>query len=62
MNDTESHAMWRLYCGAEQGVAVQTVYEKLANSITDPEMYIGLVSYIDYDRDWFSQGEIPSGQ
>ncbi|TEU16270.1 MAG: DUF2971 domain-containing protein [Anaerolineales bacterium] len=57
MNNAESHAMWRLYCGAEQGVAIQTTYEKLANSITEPDVYIGLVRYIDYDEDWFSQGD-----
>lgn len=57
MSKTESHAMWELYCGTEQGIAIQTTYEKLESSITDPEMYIGSVEYIDYDRDSFSQGK-----
>lgn len=53
MNEHESEAMWRLYCDADQGVAIQTTYEKLADSILDPEMYIGLVRYIDYEKDGF---------
>jgi len=54
LSDNESEAMWRLYCGADQGVAIQTTYEKLANSvIADPTIAIGLVKYIDYDKEWF---------
>jgi hypothetical protein len=61
MSNIDSHAMWRIYCGADQGVAIQTTYEKLASSITDSEMHIGFVRYIDYDENWFSKGNfIPS--
>jgi hypothetical protein len=49
----ESEAMWRLYCGT-QGVAIQTTYAKLKNSVhkwNNPSLGIGLVSYRDYDSE-----------
>jgi len=40
-----------IYCPNE-GIAVQSTYEKLRNSITDDEkVYLGLVRYIDYEKD-----------
>ncbi len=52
--NTESEAMWRLYCGAGHGVAIQTTYDGLVDSIKDAyDTYIGVVNYIDYDREWF---------
>ena len=50
LNEGESEAMWRLYCGCTEGIAIKTTYNKLAESIADPEMYIGLVTYIDYEN------------
>lgn len=53
-NEQESEAMWRLYCGHGNGVAIQTTYDKLAHAIEDElDVYIGCVKYIDYDHDWF---------
>jgi hypothetical protein len=55
-NDHESEAMWRLYCGAGGGIAIQTTYEKLVQAISnEPEIYIGLVKYIDYDKEWLPE-------
>ena len=51
MNAGESEAMWRLYCGSSSGVALQTTYERLAASVDDDNVYIGLVRYADYDND-----------
>lgn len=52
-NEHESEAMWRLY-GGTGGVAVQTTYSKLAQSVVNEyEVYIGLVRYIDYEKEWF---------
>lgn len=54
MNEQESEAMWRLYCGAAHGVAIQTTYENLVNAITDElDTYVGCVKYIDYESGWF---------
>ncbi len=51
-NEHESEAMWRLYCGMHGGVAVQTSYAQLAESLRNhSEAYIGCVNYIDYDSD-----------
>lgn len=48
-NEHESEAMWRLYGGSSGGIAVQTTYEKLVDSIkAQPDVYIGHVRYIDY--------------
>lgn len=45
----ESEAMWRLYCPNENGVAIQTTYEKLFDSICKvPGVFMGCVRYIDY--------------
>jgi len=55
LNEHESEAMWRLYCGAEKGVAIQTTYEKLSAAVPF-DGFIAKVRYEDYgsyvpDRD-----------
>ncbi len=53
-NEQESEAMWRLYCGAAHGVAIQTTYQHLIGAIErEHEIYLGCVTYIDYEREWF---------
>jgi hypothetical protein len=48
--DAESEAMWRLYCPDRNGVAIQTTYKKLTNSIEEDErLFIGRVTYADYE-------------
>ena len=50
LGNPESEAMWRLYCPGNNGIAIQTSYGKLVKSIeNDSELYIGLVTYIDYE-------------
>ena len=52
--ETESEAMWRLYCPEGNGVAIQTTYERLVDSVSsDPNMHIGCISYINYERTGF---------
>jgi len=44
--------MWRLYCGSHGGVAIQTTYAQLAESLRPhAEAYIGCVKYMDYEND-----------
>lgn len=51
---TESEAMWRLYCQNDSGVAIQTTYQKLVESVdSDPQCYIGAVTYINYETQGF---------
>lgn len=55
----ESEAMWQLYCGPTQGVAIQTSYTTLVDSIKEEyETYIGLVSYIDYEKVGFPDSNL----
>ena len=49
-NNVESEAMWRLYCGSRDGIALQTTYEKLDASLP-PEVLLGQVTYLDYETD-----------
>ena len=37
MNDHESAAMWKLYLKSNEGIAVQSTYETLRDSIIDEE-------------------------
>jgi hypothetical protein len=54
LGNPESEAMWRLYCPDNNGVAIQTSYRKLVKSIeSDSELYIGRVTYIDYESQGF---------
>jgi hypothetical protein len=54
LGNAESEAMWRLYCQDKQGIALQTSYKKLVESIAhDPYLYIGYVTYIDYEHEWW---------
>lgn len=47
-NQTDSHAMWRIYCSLKQGVAIRTTYLKLRNQVN--ELYVmGLVNYGNED-------------
>lgn len=57
LNEYESEAMWRLYCGTDGGVAVQTTYSNLVESIsTEYDTYVGLVRYVDYATTTFESG------
>jgi hypothetical protein len=44
----ESAAMWRLYSGADEAIAIQTSYARLVHALPEKVM-VGLVKYIDYD-------------
>jgi len=35
----ESHALWRIYCGATEGVALETNYDKLVASLNGPALF-----------------------
>jgi hypothetical protein len=58
MNDYESAAMWKLYLKTNEGVAIQTSFknlvESLRNDVTSNTVAIGPVDYIDYDLDYMN--------
>lgn len=59
LGNVESEAMWRLYCPDNQGVAIQTTYQKLIDSVDEyPEIHIGAVRYLDYETEVMSQGNL----
>ena len=33
VSESESHALWQIYCGNKEGVAIQTTYDRLKNSL-----------------------------
>jgi hypothetical protein len=49
----ESEAMWRLYCGPREGVAMVTSFGRLNDSISDPAVRLAAVRYIDYSKEVF---------
>lgn len=52
MNDHESAAMWKLYLKSNEGISIQSRYNKLCESIIyDEPFYVGMVRYIDYEKD-----------
>lgn len=52
MNEYESAAMWNLYLKSDEGIAIQSTYKLLKESIIDEEdVFISKVKYIDYDKD-----------
>ena len=61
MNEHESAAMWSLYASADraQAIAIQSTYARLKTALdASPDTYIGIVHYIDYDRDWMPEGNL----
>jgi hypothetical protein len=53
-NEDESEAMWKLYCGAQHGVAIKTTYRKLQEFCLANDLWIGLVAYKSYSTESFS--------
>lgn len=53
MNKFESAAMWKIYLKSDEGIAIQSTYERLKESFnqTKEDIQIGMVNYIDEDND-----------
>ncbi|MFA5922238.1 MAG: hypothetical protein WC856_13260 [Methylococcaceae bacterium] len=61
MNEHESAAMWKLYLKSDEGIAIQSTYLKLRESINDDEkVYLGVVKYIDYESECIDAGNLLS--
>lgn len=52
MNEFESDAMWKLYLKSNEGIAIQSTFQKLCDSfsLTEEEIYIGKVVYKDFNK------------
>lgn len=50
MSPHESASMWKLYVSANEGIAIQSTYAKLRDSLIDEiDVFLGVVTYIDYE-------------
>ncbi len=59
--DSESEAMWKLYCPNGNGIAIQCSYRRLAESIeADDQIFIGRVTYVDYENYYFPDANLYS--
>jgi len=54
--EPESEAMWKLYCGDNNGVAITASYQDIEVSDIMRGLFMAPVKYIDYQREGFSQG------
>src|SRR5437868_8026514 len=55
----ESAAMWSQYLKTQEGIAIRSSYDRLCSAFSnydDYEIFIGTVSYLDYNRDSIGQG------
>lgn len=50
----ESAAMWQLYAGSNDAIAIRTSFGKLRTALPDC-IKIGLVKYADYNQQWISE-------
>jgi len=55
MGTNDSDAMWRLYGGEEEGVAITATYQKLEAALPHSSFRMAPVKYIDYQNDGFPQ-------
>jgi hypothetical protein len=58
-SEYESAAMWSLYLKTREGIAIRSSYNRLMESLSgyeDFNVHIGMVKYIDYDRDSIESG------
>jgi hypothetical protein len=55
MNENESAAMWKLYAYSNEAIAIQSTYQKLFDCLPS-KTYVGVVKYIDYEKDWLPEG------
>lgn len=57
-NEHESAAMWDLYSRNNEGIAIQSTFQRLSDCFRDykkEDIFIGKVTYIDYQRDWMPE-------
>ena len=58
-SDHESAAMWKLYAPKYGGVAIKSTCQRLIESLRcDDAIYLGAVSYVDYNREYIPERNI----
>jgi hypothetical protein len=56
VSNYESEAMWRIYCGGDNGLAVVLPYGDLRTSVSMGTAWIGMVGYLDFELDLLAPG------
>lgn len=56
ISNSESEAMWKLYIGSNDGVAVKSTVGRIKSAISESEqqIFIGKIKYIDYEEAEFN--------
>ncbi|MBI3125089.1 MAG: AP2 domain-containing protein [Ignavibacteriales bacterium] len=57
MSKQESAAMWKLYAKTNEAICIQSTYKSLRKCL-DKKIKIGVIRYIDYDRQWIPEDSI----
>jgi hypothetical protein len=60
INDHESAALWELYSKKDQGIAIQSTFKRLVDSVKNyhEDIFIGPMDYISYENDWLPEGNL----
>ena len=59
LSEIESDAMWKLYLKSGEGIAIQTTFKRLRDSIIDDkDIFAGKINYIDFDKDVIHYGNL----
>jgi hypothetical protein len=59
ISENESAAMWKLNLKTDEGVAIRSTFQQLADSLkmyAEQRVYIGKIKYINYDTEWLPEG------
>lgn len=54
LNNSESAAMWKVHLKENEGIAIQSTFNRFVQALTDDkvnDVYIGKIKYIDYSKD-----------
>ena len=57
-NKHESAAMWKLYLKSDEGIAIQTTFDRLKRAFAlygDRPVFIGQVRYLDYEKEFIPE-------
>lgn len=63
IKEHESAAMWKIYLSSNEGIAIQSTYQRLIESLAsynDFEVHIGRIKYIDYEKEAIPMGNLLS--
>lgn len=53
LRNTESEALWKIYCQPQNGIVIKTTYGKLKKMASSSVDIIGKVQYLDYNTEKF---------